>query len=123
MLVFLVLLVGLASEAMSSQEELYIDFRRTGGFAGIETTAKIHGDSLVSDELSKLTELISQSDFFGFDEKDSTANKIPDQFQYKIAIKYHGQHRVLEFDEGTIPERFSDLIRFLTRKARSMGKD
>lgn len=121
MVLYLVLLVGLASDMMPGQEQLYIDFKRSGGFAGIETTVEIHGDSLTSEELTKLINLIEQSGFFSFDKDDSNPTKIPDQFEYHIVVKYKSQQRKLDFWEGSIPKQFSELFRFLTQKARSQS--
>ncbi len=119
MLYLVVLLAGLASDTMQAQEGLYIDFRRSGGFAGIETKVKIHGDSLTSEDFSRLGTLIDQSGFFTYDKSGSISEHIPDQFEYNITIKYKGQQRTLHFLEGVIPDQFSGLFRYLTQKARS----
>lgn len=107
---------------LAAQEQFYIWFERSGGFAGISTSIEIDSKSLPSEEAEKLWEMIAQADFFKNHKSDIISGDLPDQFQYKISIESKGDKQSHEFGESAVPENFRPLIKYLTQKARTTRK-
>ena len=120
---YLVFWLSLISSCMTIQGPFYIWFERSGGFAGISTSVEIDSESLSANEVEELRQLIDQSCFFEFTKNDTIPAELPDQFQYKITIRYEGEKRTVELNDSAIPESFRPLINYLTQKARSKKKE
>lgn len=120
---YLVACLVLISSNLAAQEQFYIWFERSGGFAGISTSIEIDTKALSSEEAEELRQLIDSSGFFKEHKSDSTSVGLPDQFQYKISIEWEGKKQSLEFGETAIPEGIRPLFDYLTQKARSQRKD
>lgn len=112
------LLVFLLLQGSNFQmEQYYIYFERSGGFAGITQTLELKSDTLSVEDQDHLRTLIDASGFFDIEsEKDSG---MPDQFNYKLTVKYKGKEKTLELEESGITDSLRPLITYLSRKARS----
>lgn len=101
------------------QERIYIQYERSGGFAGITTKIEFVSDSLPAAEVEQLEQMIVESDFLKFHANDSTRENATDQFSYKLTIEYNNERNTVELSETTIPESFRPLFNYLNQKARS----
>ncbi len=110
--------LGSVYNILEKQDNFNIQFQRTGGFAGIVTNAEIDSKRLDTEEIEKIKLLISQSNFFGFQQTDSLSKNIPDQFQYVITIKQGDKKKTIELTDSTVPDSFIPLINYLTQKSR-----
>jgi len=115
-------LIFLFSNILSIQGYIYIQFERSGGFAGITSKVEIDSNSLSSDEMEKLERLINDSDFFEFHKNDSIEGEMSDQFYYKLTIEYKNESHTVELSDSAVPESFRPLLNYLNQKARSRKK-
>ena len=97
------------------EEKLFISFERSGGFAGITQSIEIDGDTLSTDEVKKLSQLIDDADFFSLQLGKSN---LPDQFYYKIEILKGDQKGSIEFGESSAPDKLIPLLDYLSKMAR-----
>ena len=113
------LLVCLLLQACSTdmnQNQFYIYFERSGGFAGIAQTLEIKSDTLSRDDQDHLRTMINDSGFFSFKEESNSG--LPDQFNYVITIKNDRQEKTIRFGESGISAKLKPLVDYLSQKAR-----
>jgi 3-hydroxyisobutyrate dehydrogenase-like beta-hydroxyacid dehydrogenase len=96
-----------------------VDFERTGGFAGMRTTATIDTETLPPDEARALNELVDAAGFFNLPATISSPSPGADRFQYKITIVAGGRQHTVETSDAAVPETLSPLLRKLMVLARS----
>ena len=101
------------------QKHIYIQYERSGGFAGITSKLELASDTLPSSEVQQLEHMVVDSGFLGFDKNDSIRGEAPDQFSYRVTIEYKNEKNTVELSETTIPESFRPLFNYLNQKARS----
>jgi len=94
-----------------------IYFERTGGFAGIKTSASIDTDTLPPNESEKLHDMCDNMNFFNMPSTSAPKSGAADLFRYKITIESKdGRHTVETTDLSMTPE-FENFINFLSDKA------
>jgi len=94
-----------------------IYFERTGGFAGIKTSASIDTDTLPPNESEKLHDMCDNMNFFNMPSTSAPKSGAADIFRYKITIESKdGRHTVETTDLSMTPE-FENFINFLSDKA------
>ena len=94
-----------------------IYFERTGGFAGIKTSASIDTDTLPPTESEKLHDMCDNMNFFNMPSTSAPKSGAADLFRYKITIESKdGKHTVETTDLSMTPE-FENFINFLSDKA------
>jgi hypothetical protein len=98
------------------QNQFYIYFERSGGFAGITQTLEIKSDTLSQENQDHLRTMINDSGFFSFMEESNSG--LPDQFNYVITIKNDQQEKTIRLGESAIPAKLMPLVDYLTQKAR-----
>jgi hypothetical protein len=114
------LLVFLLLQACSidmKQDNFYIHFERSGGFAGITQSLEIKSDTLSREDQDHLRKMINDSGFFTFVEDGDSG--LPDQFNYVITIKNDKQENTINIGESSIPAKLRPLVDYLTQKARN----
>lgn len=94
-----------------------IYFERTGGFAGIRTSASLDTDKLPPNESEQLNNMCNNMNFFNLPSKSESKSGAADLFRYKITIESKdGKHTVETTDMSMTPE-FENLVNFLSDKA------
>ncbi|HEU5488363.1 MAG TPA: protealysin inhibitor emfourin [Candidatus Nitrosotalea sp.] len=94
-----------------------IYFERTGGFAGIRTSASLDTDKLPPNESEQLNNMCNNMNFFNLPSKFESKSGAADLFRYKITIESkNGKHTVETTDMSMTPE-FENLVNFLSDKA------
>ncbi|HEU5221435.1 MAG TPA: protealysin inhibitor emfourin [Candidatus Nitrosotalea sp.] len=94
-----------------------IYFERTGGFAGIRTSASLDTDKLPPNESEQLNNICNNMNFFNLPSKFESKSGAADLFRYKITIESkNGKHTVETTDMSMTPE-FENLVNFLSDKA------
>jgi len=93
-----------------------IYFERTGGFAGIRTSASLDTDTLPPNESEKLHDMCNNMNFFNMPSKYESKSGAADLFRYKITIESKdGKHTVETTDMYMTPE-LENLVSFLSDK-------
>lgn len=94
-----------------------IYFERTGGFAGMRTSASLDTDKLPPNESEQLHDMCNNMDFFNLPSKSTPTSGTADIFRYKITIESKdGKHTVETTDMSMTPE-LENLVSFLSDKA------
>ncbi|HXU95556.1 MAG TPA: protealysin inhibitor emfourin [Candidatus Nitrosotalea sp.] len=94
-----------------------IYFERTGGFAGIRTSASLDTDRLPPNESEQLNNMCNNMNFFNLPSKSESKSGAADLFRYKITIESKdGKHTVETTDISMTPE-LENLVNFLSDKA------
>ena len=101
-----------------AEEDIHIEFERSGGFTGRSTRLNIDGRDLDPGEAEALLHLIEGSGFFEVIAFESSIMNLPDQFRYQITIEHAGKSRTLALTEGHMPELLRPLINHLVAMAR-----
>jgi hypothetical protein len=98
-----------------------IDFKRSGGFAGMLVEASIDTATLPPDQADKLHQLVQNAGFFDLPARPGGPAKGADQFQYTVTVKEEGRRHSVETSDGTAQASLRPLLRELTRLARSQS--
>lgn len=92
-----------------------IQFRQTGGFAGLAKSAEIDTDQVAQEEAETVQSLVEQCAFW---EVPSPASRsLPDQEQYSITIEAEGRSRTMHLGRSNLPTDLKPLVNYLTKKA------
>ncbi len=95
---------------------MMIYFERTGGFAGIRTSASVDTDTLPPNESAQLHDMCDNMNFFNLPSKSAPKSGAADLFHYKITIESKdGTHTVETTDMSMTPE-LEIFINFLSEK-------
>jgi len=97
-----------------------IEFRRSGGFAAISVRLTLESAELPAAEREALEALIVRADFFAL--PAARGRKLPDGFQYDLAIEQAGRRHALRLHDPVEPEALRPLIERLTEMARGGGR-
>lgn len=93
-----------------------IYFERTGGFAGMRTSASLDTDNLPPNESERLHDMCNNMDFFNMPSMSTPKSGAADFFRYKITIESKdGKHTVETTDMSMTPE-LENLVSFLSDK-------
>jgi hypothetical protein len=93
-----------------------IDFRRSGGFAGIPLRATATADQLPEDHTATLEGLLAAE---APSRPHATApGGGADRFQYQLDLDDGQRHRSFSWDETQVPETIQPLLGVLTRMAK-----
>lgn len=101
-----------------AEEDIHIEFERSGGFIGRSTKLVIDSRVLEPGEAEALKHLIEESGFFETLAFESSFMNLPDQFRYQITIDHGGKSRSMAVTEGHMPELLRPLINYLVAMAR-----
>jgi hypothetical protein len=95
---------------------IHIQFRRSGGFAGIPLTATTTADQLPEDHAAQLQGLLTSAEVP--QKPDHSAPGGADRFQYQLNLDDGQQHRSFSWDETQVPDEIRPVLGTLTRLAR-----
>jgi hypothetical protein len=99
-----------------------IYYEQSGGFAGIDINTMVNTDSLPSDEVNKLQDLVNKANFFSLNSVSSQPEMGADYFHYRITVEIednkNGQKKkhTLEIYDP-VPVQLKPLIKYLRSKA------
>ena len=105
--------------ACAAPHRMTVQFERSGGFAGIRTTATIDAGSLSPEEARRLRELVDNAGFFDLPPVLSASAPGADRFQYKITIETGNRKHTVELSDAAAPASLRPLLQWLTQAARS----
>jgi hypothetical protein len=94
-------------------QQLHIGYRRSGGFAGIETTADLDADELSADAAEIAARLLS-------DPASGAPVGTPrgaDQFNYRLELQDGSRRHTFEWTDLTVPADVRPLLSELNRRA------
>ena len=100
------------------EDQLTIEFERTGGFTGIPLRVILNGGLLEPSEFLSVRQMVENSGFFMISNPELQADTGADQFRYRIAIATAKRRHEVMLTEKQVPENLKPLIRFLTGKVR-----
>ena len=99
-------------------EHLKIDFKRSGGFAGVELTTCVDVDELSEDESKDVRAMVERLDLDRIPQDPSSSPGVPDRFIYELKIE-HGERTVdVCVGEAELPEDLKPLVRDLEKRAK-----
>ncbi len=88
-----------------------IDFKRSGGFAGLMVSKTIDTKNLNPDESKRLMDLVESSGFFDLSPVISRTE--PDMYQYNLSIDWDGRKHSIQIGESAIPPKLMPLIELI----------
>lgn len=99
-------------------EHLKIDFKRSGGFAGVELTTCVDADELSEDESEDVRAMVERLDLDGMPRGTGPGPGVADRFVYELKIE-HGDRTVdVCLGEAELPEDLKPLVRDLEKRAK-----
>ena len=99
-------------------EHLKIDFKRSGGFAGVELTTCVDADELSEDESKDVRAMVERLDLDRMPRGGGSGPGVPDRFVYELKIE-HGERTVdVCLGEAELPEDLKPLVRDLVKRAQ-----
>ena len=96
---------------------MHISFERSGGITGMPVTIAIDTDSLSSDEVSQLCQLVENSGFFELPTAPTELIQ-PDRFQYKVIISEGDRQHTVRISETAVNNKLKPLLDWLIAAAR-----
>jgi len=100
-------------------EHLKIDFKRSGGFAGMQLTTCVDVDELPEDERENVRAMVERVDLDQVAQRPDAGSGVPDRFVYELRIE-HGDRTVdVCVGEAELPEDLKPLVRDLEKRAKS----
>ena len=93
-----------------------IEFRQSGGFAGLTKYLKIDSDEITAEELKSLESLVDQSKFFYVEEPVHITK--PDEEQIYINIETEKRSRSMFMGRSELNDELKPLVKYLTKLAR-----
>ena len=103
-----------------------IYYEQSGGFAGIDINTMVNTDSLPSDEVNKLQDLVNKANFFSLNSVSSQPETGADYFHYRITVEMdddsnnnkNGQKKTHTLEiYDPVPAQLKPLIKYLRTKA------
>jgi len=88
-----------------------IDFKRSGGFAGLKMSKTIDTKNLNPDKAKKLMDLVESSGFFDLSPVISRTEA--DRYQYNLTVDWDGRKHSIQMDESAIPQKLMPLIEWI----------
>jgi hypothetical protein len=92
-----------------------IQFRQTGGFAGLVKSAVLDTEQMPAEEAEVLEDLVSQSGAFELSAPATGA--MPDREQYTLFIESGGRSCKLSLSAGNIPAQLTSLLDYVLKQA------
>ena len=100
------------------QKRMRVNFRRSGGFAGLRSELEFETDSLPLEEQQEFQEYVNNASFFNLPESllPSRRGGAADYYQYRISIETpERKHSIVTTEFTTLPQ-LKPLIEYLTKK-------
>ncbi len=104
--------------AAMGHPQIHVQFRRSGGFAGIPITAATDADSLGEEHAAQVQSLLRSPEVPQEPDHPAAGNGGADRFQYQLDIDDGQNRRSFAWSEAQVPEDMRPLVDYLTRLAR-----
>ena len=98
-----------------ASKSVQVEFRRSGGFAGIDMTATVDASELPTEQAETLTELVAQPPVAA---KASPAHGVADQFSYEVTLRDGQRTRTLHWTDADAPDDVRPILASLSRRAK-----
>ena len=95
-----------------------INFKRTGGITGREIETNIDLNELPADEMQKLMQMITETNFFNIPQ-NLIQHSVPDEHEYTITVEAGNTHHTIQTSDSTAPESLRPLLEKLAQIARA----
>jgi hypothetical protein len=92
-----------------------VEFRRSGGFAGIDMTATVDASELPTEQAELLTQLMTQRPVAP---AAGAAPGAADQFSYDVTLHDGQRTRTLHWTEAEVPDEVKPVLTSLTIRAK-----
>jgi hypothetical protein len=92
-----------------------VEFRRSGGFAGIDMTATVDASELPTEQAAMLAQLMTHGHVT---QEAGAAHGAADQFSYDVTLHDGQRTRTLHWTEADIPEEVKPVLASLTVRAK-----
>jgi hypothetical protein len=89
---------------------------------GLTISLELNDEILSKDENEHVHILIKQANFFEI-QTVTTGQPLPDQLLYRISVETDTRHHTLTVYEHQVSAELQPLIKFLSRKARSVKSE
>ncbi len=96
---------------------MYISLERSGGVTGMPITIAINTDSLSSNEVSQLRQLVENSGFFELPAATTEMTQ-PDRFQYKVIVCDGDRQHTVKIGETAVNNNLKPLLDWLIAAAQ-----
>jgi emfourin len=97
-------------------------FERSGGFAGMVTSANVDTQTLPPSEAHEIQNLIENSHFFDLPSKSPQPSKAKkgaaDYFTYKITVQNDEKEHTVQFNDINMQTKIKPLIDFLVKHSQ-----
>jgi hypothetical protein len=93
-----------------------VRFTKSGGIAGFRFEARIDSKVLSAEDARQLRKLIDSAHFFDLPATFPDSG-IRDGFGYAITVEVNGRCHTVTVDEGSVPDKLSPLIEWLSKRA------
>lgn len=82
-----------------------LEFKRSGGFAGITTKRNVDVENVEASTATKLKELLAKLPDF-----KSAASSVADGFCYEFAVEDNGAEKHYKFNDGDLTDDLQELV-------------
>jgi hypothetical protein len=96
-----------------------IEFKRSGGYAGMPLSATIDVDALSPKESQHLRLLIDDADFFALPAVMTASVPGGDRFEYTLTVETPERRHTVEIHEAAAPAALRPLLQWLTSAAQA----
>ncbi len=107
-----------------TDSSIRIEFRRSGGFAGIPLVAAIDTGQLTDEHSTEVQRLLAAEEVAQPpDQTMSRGGAGADRFQYALSLSDGQRHRDFAWDDGQVPSPIRPLLERLTRLSRPAPRE
>ncbi len=92
---------------------------RSGGLAGMRSTARLEGAAIGPAEEERLREAAARAGFFALPPELRAPRPEPDRFSYRLQIEDGGRDLSVRFDESAASEALLDLVELVRELAET----
>ena len=96
-------------------KSVQVEFRRSGGLAGIDMTATVDASELPTEQVETLTELVAQPPVAA---KATATHGAADHFSYEMTLRDGQRTRTLHWTDSDVPDDVRPILASLTRRAK-----
>jgi hypothetical protein len=96
-----------------------IKFERTGGFANMRIATELKLADLPDEQANSVLKLLDDLDFEELPEQIMSKALLPDQFIYKVTVETKKWEHTVVTGDASAPEKLQELLRLLSRLART----
>jgi hypothetical protein len=92
---------------------MFVELKRTGGFAGLATRKAIDSNALQQEDAKTLQKLIDGAQFFQLPVAIPASGPGADRFHYKLTVDSEGRSHTVDVDEAAASPALKSLIQWI----------